>query len=390
MFFTGTLYGITFLITIIFSIIYQRKDNENNKLINGLLILGIILPLVLIAALRYNVGIDYGEYYKAYKIIMEKKSIKLLFTYYSREPLFVLATYIGGFLDIFNNSIPVFAVYSLIFVGFIFSGIKYFKDKISVPLAMFIFCMTYYLVSLSLVRQMMAVAIVFWNFRNILDKKPIKYLIFTVIAGMFHKTAYIMIFLYLLNYKINSRKINKIYYILIVLSPILIYPAYKIIKFIINITGIYSEYLELVPEISLTFLLYVIPILVILTINKKEILKLDSRYEILFRILYMQIPIQLLGCFISTIDRLALYFGIFQIIAIPLILKINFNNKLDNKYLSKLPVKVQNCCKNLYVKLNNEKIWKIIIISWYIFYFVVMYLILNSNGVFPYQTILLK
>ena len=61
-------------------------------------------------------------------------------------------------------------------------------------------------------------------------------------------------------------------------------------------------------------------------------------------------------------DRFSLYTAIVQTILIPILYKNLEMNKRHNGI-------------------------KFLIIGWYIFYFVVMFVSLNSNGVMPYQTI---
>lgn len=388
---TTITYAGIFAISIFFVYIYEKNSKENSKIKNALLIIGGIVPLILISAIRYKVGIDYDAYIINFKNIMVYFDIPYLLGFYSKEPLYVILTYIGGIIDFFNNASGMFFVYACVFVGFVFAGILNFKDKISISLAMFIFCTTYYLVSYNSIRQMIAVAIIFWNFKNIWDRKPIKYVIFTICAGMFHKTAYAMILLYLLNFKIDSKKVNKAFYILIAISPIFISYLCRLLIFMANNLEIYKSYTNMIEKIDVKFLLYVIPVLLFITINRKKILEIDYRNEILFRILYLQIPAQLLGCYISYADRMAVYFGIFQIIIVPQILNINFNIKSDRFNKNNLSIiNEKNFLTIILNKCNNKKNLKIIIIIWYIFYFTIMYIVLNSNGVYPYQTILTR
>lgn len=384
---TTIIYSLAFAISIFLIYIYEKNIKVNSKIKNILFILVGLFPLIFLAAVRYKVGIDYVAYMKNYRNIMRLFDFGFLFEFYSKEPLYVLTTYIGGLIDFFDNGVGIFLVYAIIFVGFTFAGIRNFKDKISIPLAIFIFCTTYYLVSYNAVRQMIAVSIVFWNFKNLWEKKPFKYIIFTIIAGMFHKTAYAMILLYLLNFKVDSKKINKTFYILIALSPILIYPIYQLFVFIANNFGIYKHYTDMTATVNIKFLLYVVPTLIMITLHRKEILKMDSRNEILFRILYLQIPAQFLGCYIPYADRIAVYLGFFQIIAMPLILKRDFEQTEHNYNNKELTEKKKNYFVSIYNKYNTRKNWKFIIIAWYIFYFTIMYIVLNSNGVYPYQTI---
>ena len=98
---------------------------------------------------------------------------------------------------------------------------------------------------------------------------------------------------------------------------------------------------------------------------QKDILKENQNNEFFIRALILQIPFQLMGGIIKYTDRFSMYVAIMQVILMPIIFKTLQNTKKD-------------------------KLIKLGIIGWYIFYFVVMIVILNSNGVLPYRTIFNK
>ena len=384
---TTLIYLITFIISLFFTRIYEKKHNNLNTYKKiGLLIL-IILPPIILATFRYNVGTDYLSYIQHYFDIIENFSLKFIFIYYSREPLYVITTYISYLL--FNNYIGSFFIYSIIFMSFIIGGIIYYKEKLSITVSLAIFYVAYYLVFFNISRQMIALSIIFFGSKYLYEKKMLKYVVCIIIAGLFHKTAYIMIFAYLLTFKLDSSKINKSYYIAVFISILLIYPIIKLIMLFASTLGIFGRIAKINIVWDFKFLLYIIPEFLILFNYRKAILRLDKRNEIFYRLLVLQLPTQIMGVFVKYADRLSIYFGIFQIILVPLILRTK-GKENDNKIKST----DVNCNKlisrinDFYLKITYNKNFKVcLILSWYTIYYIAMFIILNSNGVYPYMTI---
>lgn len=390
---TTLIYGITFAISLFFCRIYEKVNENDSNIKRILLVLGIIFPPILISTIRYGIGTDYFEYLHYYEMIRKNLSISYIWGFFSKEPLYVIFTCLGHFID---GSIGINFVFSCLYMFFMLKAILYFKDKISITLALFILYLLNYLMSFNIIRQITAVAIIFYAFRYIFEKKPIKYFLWVIIAGMFHKTAYLMILLYLLNFKVDSKTVNKIYYTLILISPLFMVPIQKVIVFLTNKFMIFENYANMEANFDLKFLLHTLPMLILVAIKRKRILEIDKRYEVLIRILFLQIPFQFLGCFVNVADRIAIYFSVFQIMLIPIILKTdmkseNINNLEKNKVLLKFSDKTKRMIINYMMKirkiLNNEKVIKIGIVSWYILYFIVMYAILGGQGTYPYQSI---
>lgn len=178
-----------------------------------------------------------------------------------------------------------------------------------------------------------------------------------------HKTAIIAILFYFLQCNdkeiLNNRRKNIIYYSCIMLLPII---GIFVLKFIFSEFSLFKKYLNMQTDISVTFLMYLLPVIMLLIYKRKDILEADYKNELFIRLYIMQIPLNIVGWVIKYTNRFALYTGISQILLIP-ILQRNIKNKLQQKIIT------------------------VLIISWYIFYFVVMFVILKSNGTFPYQMI---
>ncbi len=361
------IYGVTFIIALVFMYLYDNKYKklEKNKILKGLCILGIILPPVLLAGLRYGIGIDYESYVINYNYIANNISFNIIFNFY-QEPL-SMVIYILAKL-IFNDSVGFFLLSSFITILFVFLGIKKYKDKINLTVALFIYFMFYYGVSYNAVRQCIAVSIIFFAYQYVIDKKFIKYAIWIIIAGLFHKSAYIFMLVYFLCPRKEtkySKKIDLLYYAIIVLSPIIVPIVVKIIPVITDFLGIYSSYASKEIVVKYGFLLYIIPTLIPIFIFKKNILKENYRYNFFIRVILLQIPLQFAANYIAYVDRIALYSSVVQIVLIPIMIK----------------------------SIENIKMKKLIttgVIGWYLFYYVVMFIYLNSNVTYPYTSIFFR
>ncbi len=386
MIYTTVIYGTTFLISLLFCKIYEKKQETLSIIKKILLIIGILIPPILLATLRYGVGYDYYDYIRSYSMLPKPISINGIIINYSKEPLFFAISSLAYLLS--GNFVGMFWLHSIVFIFFIFEGIRYYEDKISITLALLIFYLTYYLVFFNPFRQMIAVAIILFASRYLFEKKFWKYLFWVIVAGLYHKTAYVMIFLYLLTFKLDSKKISRFFYLMVFISPLFIYPFLKLVVYINRKLVIFGAYSVFDVNFNISFLLYILPVLLFIWFYRKKLLQSDIRNEIFIRIVFLQIPAQFAGCFIEYSDRMALYFGIFQIILISAIVKLPTDIKFDIKFPTiKNNLFFYKIINFIYRILNNKKCQLFIIISWYVFYYFVLYILMNSNGVYPYKTI---
>lgn len=184
-----------------------------------------------------------------------------------------------------------------------------------------------------------------------------------ILATAVHKTAIIAILFYFLQCNdkdiLNNKKKNLLYYSLIMILPIV---GVFILKFIFNKFGLLKDYLELQTNFSTTFLLYIVPVLLLIIAKRKEMLETNYKIEGLIRLYALQIPLNIIGWVVQYTSRFALYSGISQVLLLPIL-----QNNIKNEF--------------------QKKVITILIILWYVFYFVVMFVILKSNNAFPYKMI---
>ena len=351
------IYAITFIISIFFGWVYQNK--AKTKIGKFFSFLGMIVPPLFVSTFRYNVGVDYKNYELYYNIInfQSRYSVDVL----TFESGFIFINKIAALL--FNSSRGFFFLSSLTFLLFSFIGIIRYKEKISMPLSIMIFLVFFYSPSFNGIRQLIAVSIVFFALKYAFEKRIWKYLIFIIIASFFHRTALICLLLYFLvpsskeKYKDIDLKFDIVIAFFIILTPF-IGSVLKYLQQFIPLINRYSSYISATGDKNVYFLLYILPPLLILLLYKKNYLKDDIKNLFYIRLMILQIPFQFLGAYVPFLDRLSLYVSISQLITLPRLVNI--------------------------VSKDNKKIIELFIVLWYIFYYCVVYIYLNANGVYPY------
>ncbi len=363
---TIIIYGTSFGLSILLCNLYQNKKSiKDNKKLYKIFPFICIFPVVVIATVRYGVGTDYFTYVDIYSDVASRFSISLIFNYY-QEPMNIIMYYLSSVL--FGGSTGMFFLFSFITSYFIFKGIENFKSTLSMPFAFFIFFMTYYLISYNAMRQMVAVSIIFYAYKYIMQRNLKSYLLFIIIAMLFHSTSFIAVSFYFIFPTEKNKEASKIksiiFYIFILISPFIMEILTLIIFYIIEKYGIYNKYANLINrQANVYYLLYIIPILLFILFFRNKLLKINYKYEILIKMMFLQIPLQFIGNYIAFADRLSLYVSISQVVLIPIIL-FNIRNKEDKIIATTL------------------------MIIWYIFYHAFMFIVLGSNGVYPYQSII--
>ena len=159
---------------------------SRNKNINFTIVCFLI---ILFAALRFNVGFDWKNYVS---LIYPNYSPKRIGKF---EPLSLLYMKIAGSL---NTPVLMFFLFSLTIYGFIAFAI--FNNTVDLFESLIIYIALFYFDSLSTMRQAASVAITFYAYKYIKNRQLFKYILFCLIAFLYHKSAIIAIPLYFIYY----------------------------------------------------------------------------------------------------------------------------------------------------------------------------------------------
>jgi len=190
-----------FLYWSIWFVIYLFSILANEKLLSKLIYFVFIIFLIIFVGLRYEIGVDWDTYLIFYETIKDfhfKEAI--LFT----EPLYGLLNYISSILE-FDDTVFVNLICAIIlfFTFFVFS------KKINNYWVPLLVSYTYFIVvvSMNYTRQSVAVAFSLLAFYYALRKNIIKFIIFVILATLFHKSA-IVLLVYIPLIYFNNTNIN--------------------------------------------------------------------------------------------------------------------------------------------------------------------------------------
>lgn len=324
------------------------------------------LALNIICSIRYNVGEDYLEYLRYFKLISDgytpETSGSLYFDLVSNGRtigrLEFLYYGLNKVIAVLGGDYPwLFAICSSIFHIFIF--LEIFRDspypKQSVY---FIVAMSYYFIFMNGMRQMMGCAILLFSLRFVEEKKFIPFLCCVIAACGFHMTCLPFIIVFFVGrYEFKPRYVIIITVVLFAISQLLGDLFTRILYYTPYARYIGSDH----DSTQQGFIVLAINILLVV-LGALFYDKEDERYRIYFNLQVIAMWVAVLTGKVVLISRVRWMFGLPSIILLPLVF-----SKIENTQVKKLIS------------------WSVI--GLYFIYCTYRIAVLNSNTVLPYQTI---
>ncbi len=310
---------MAYIIMFAFSVLmlYISDRYKENKIIRiGAFILA-GLSFFVVSAFRYDVGKDYISRYANDYIKLGKgihvENLELGYKLLVRICLFFSKDYA-----------IIFVVTSAIIIGLTFYTI--YKESHYPAISVAIYFLTgFFFHSLNLMREYIAISIVLFSYRYLVDKKYICYAILTIIAFLFHSSSIVMIVAIFL----CDREVFNLKRTLIISVVLFIFGKYLwqyIGTYIINYTR-FSTYIgsqfdvSFLRKFDIIFNLVLYLAIYYLYKNSKEIGRKD-RFFVNMQACSVFFMIAATAMYLFF--RISFYFGIFCIISIPY-----FLNKAD-------------------------------------------------------------
>ena len=276
-----------------------------------------LLVLIVIVAIRYNVGTDWNTY-------------NSLFSTYKNNPLMTFGSqemelgyyYVNKIVIWLGGDAPfVFGLLALIAWYFAFKSVSYYIVPL---LAFFLFVDEYFFISLNLVRQFTALGIFIYSVKFIVNKQFLKFLLCLSFAVLFHLSAIILLPLYFLPYKrlYNQKLWIIIYFITLLLANIPIFVELFLKLFIrvtefIPLLNVYLRYIlnerfgNFRPEIGLGYIFRVLVSLFLLFASKR-VIHAEPKTRVYYTLFFIGLIIYNLFYMIPLIVRINHYFIIFR------------------------------------------------------------------------------
>lgn len=314
---------MTYIIMLIFSVmmICIAEKHQNNKAIKtGAYILS-ALSFFVIAAIRYDVGTDYLFRYAPDYINMGQgiDVTNLEIGYKLIVQICLLVT---------KDYVILFAVTSAIIIGLTFYTI--FKESPYPALSVIIYFLTgFFFHSLNLMRQYLAISVLLFSYKYLVDKRYLIYIASVIIAFLLHSISIVIVLaIVLCDKEVFDLKRTIIVSILLLLFGKFVW--HFIVEIIVNHTrfAVYigSEFDKTqlrVSDIIVNTVLYLI--IYYLYKNTK---KVGRKEKFFLNMQACSLFFMILASTMYLLFRLSFYFGIFNIISIPYFLK---KSELDAK-----------------------------------------------------------
>ena len=217
-----------FIISVFFAILSEKSGKKVSKIIFQFLAM---LPFILVSSLRYNVGTDYSyRYVPNYLDFVNGKSVPSL------EPLFVLLIKVCIF---FTSNPTILFVITSILINFItfYMIFKYSKSPILSIIIYFVG--SFFFTSMNIVRQFVAMAIIFGSYRLLFSKEhKFLFIIPVAIATLIHTMSIIYLILLFVDKKPIKLKYVSVIVLLILIGGL---GLGKIVDYVINNTLLHNS-----------------------------------------------------------------------------------------------------------------------------------------------------
>ena len=223
-----------------------------------------------------------------------------------------------------------FAV-EVITMAFAYGGMYYFREKVPLWQSLLVYLFCFYCLRIHLIWQGAALAVVFFAFRYIELRRPVKYFLLVGLAMLFHMSAIIgaliWVFYRILEMPDGGERPVKLHpgvlvvsiFALIILLPVLT----KALVQIGILPKSYATYangplLKLDREETVTRL----PLLIIATVLYRDMSGKEPMWRFLYVMLWTEFLIAQYGSSFSHAWRISLYFGYFNMITIPCLIRV--------------------------------------------------------------------
>lgn len=313
---TYLIYFSTFFIVFLMACLAQRKNKKAYMIFAAIV-------LTFIAGLRANtVGIDTQGYTELFARIAQGR----LDLAYGLEISF---KYICAFLlAIWNNSNFLFLIFALITNILIFVRLWELREYISLPWAVIIYFAGFYFTTFNIVRQFVAVSIIFFATRYLTKKKYFKFLLFVAIAFLFHKSALLGVLLvafdiFAWKHLTNKQKRLLTLFWILGIIVVLLFGALIIGRYVNYFKNIQFDF-GIVVFIKMALFVFTVALL----IGEKWHDTDKNGYSVgaytcnTAKVYYaVGILLTMLGYMFSYMDRIGIYFYLFETVYIGMVMK---------------------------------------------------------------------
>lgn len=328
------IYFITFSLSLL--LMHKAYSSKTRRVFIWLSIFSILIPALLAGMRGITVGVDTRNYYEIVWIraIRSDSMGSFINSYiFGRtiwiEPLFML---LAGIIEKITGDYQIFLFcIHLIIVSCVYIGAYRLRNHANPLFVFLLFFFLYYNYSLNISREFIAISIIYAAFRDVEDKKYIRYYFFVAIAALFHIVGILGIIPALINFLMfPSQKRVKLSFnrrlVIVIFLAVLGFGTIPLLRFVLNIgvlSSHYASYLENTRSIpgSIIILLIAEAVLLIFSWRTYRANNKEEGAELLFICSGVFLVLYLIAPYISYGKRLAQFFSIINITTLGMITK---------------------------------------------------------------------
>lgn len=269
--------------------------------------------LIFTSGFRYWVGTDFGAYYYQSSVskYIERLGVRTLY-----EPGTGVLAWVASLFYSGDGSLTFAA--ALVTISLYVRTISKYSSWFLISMLLFIFAGAWH-GSFNGVRQYLAAAVLFAGHRFILDRKLGKWLAVVVIAGLFHTTAYAMVFWYF----VATRKLDGKQIILVLGIALIGLFSYDRVFDLVELykdTEMNLQNPYLISEVNrLRILVHWVPFIFFLF--TRRYLKMTKETNFYLNMVFLDAALMTAAMNSTYFGRVGIYTGYFQLIAWPIMLK---------------------------------------------------------------------
>lgn len=326
-----------------------------------------LLPTILLASARFGVGTDYNTYVSLFNQFSALSLGEYIQESSTAEPGFYLLIQISNFIT--GDSYLMFSLAAIITSVFFYLGLRRYDVK-HPALVYFLYLTILFPMTLNVMRQGIAISICFYAFSFIMERNFKKYLIWILIASLFHISALLLLPVYFVNRLVKPKRQNAYPAFLIKLGALaggilLLVPLAITLVMQLPMFSKYDMYSSNGGEgANLTIFLQIAVLLLGIALARWAVsVKNGALYMFLLIFATLEIVFATIGFSSTFIKRIGLYFSIFGFMLL-----------------------------SESTSIFKDRIGKILVMTFVVLYgvayFIIAYYILGQSDVFPYTNIL--
>ncbi len=301
-----------YILIFLFSLLLIYFGYKRKRKFNFITCLGLLIP-VIVAAIRFC-GTDIVVTYNTF--IRNKDAP--FFALNKDNHLFTMGYFIIQKMShLLGNHIVFFGICNLILVVLVYVVVTDHKVYVSVPFAMFVFFFMFYLPSYNIMRQYIAVAIVFFAYQYVFAHKPVSFFALVLLAATFHPTALVALPIYFFwNQQTDDLRRWDFICLFFIAGIVVLFSYQSIVSKLssIDLFDRYIMYAETDASGQNRDIVVKIAILLLELVFSQKLIKHDKRNKLYIILSAFDVLIGFTGFVSPFIKRTSLYFALPQIL----------------------------------------------------------------------------